>query len=107
MSHYARFMTQTKEAPGWVSQFRELVMDLDAMLHDLCGKDPAVAPALDPDSYVESQALAKALRKAGSDGLVYRSLRDATGQCLDRYRHQLSSSRGLCIRQRRSRPACE
>ena len=81
MSHYARFMMQTKEAPGWVSQFRELVMDLDAMLHDLCVKDPAVAPVLDPDSYVESQALAKALRTAGSDGLVYPSLRDATGQC--------------------------
>jgi RES domain len=81
MSHYARFMMKTKEAPGWVSQFRELVMDVDAILHDLCGKDPAVAPALDPDSYVESQALAKALRKAGSDGLVYPSLRDATGQC--------------------------
>jgi RES domain len=81
MYHHARFMMRTKEAPGWASQFRELVMDLDAMLHDLCGNDPAVAPALDPDSYVESQALARALRTAGSDGLVYPSRRDAGGQC--------------------------
>jgi RES domain len=27
MYHYARFMIRTKEAPGWASQFRELVMD--------------------------------------------------------------------------------
>jgi RES domain len=81
MHHHARFMMRTKEAPGWVSQFRELVIDLDAMLHDLRGNNPAVAPALDPDSYVESQAFAKALRTAESDGLVYPSVRDAGGQC--------------------------
>ncbi len=75
MYHHARFIMRTKEAPGWVSQFRELVMDLDAKLHDLRGNDPAVSPALDPDSYVESQALAKALRAAESDGLVYPSVR--------------------------------
>jgi hypothetical protein len=46
----SRFMMRTKEAPGWASQFRELVMDLDAMLHDLRGNEPAVALALDPDS---------------------------------------------------------
>jgi hypothetical protein len=81
MYHYARFMMRTKEAPGWASQFRELVMDLGAILHDLRGNDPAVSPALDPNSYVESQALGKALRAAKSDGLVYPSVRDAGGQC--------------------------
>jgi RES domain len=81
MYHHARFMMRTKEAPGWTSQFRELVISLDAMLHDLRGNDPALSPALDPDSYVESQVLAKALRAAGSDGLVYPSVRDAGGQC--------------------------
>jgi RES domain len=50
-------------------------------LHDLRGNDPAVSPALDPNSYVESQALGKALRAAKSDGLVYPSVRDAGGQC--------------------------
>jgi hypothetical protein len=78
----SRFMMRTKEAPGWASQCRELVMDLDAMLHDLRGNEPAVALALDPDSYVESQALAKALRTAGSNGLIYPSVRDAGGQCV-------------------------
>jgi RES domain len=81
MYHHARFMIRTKEAPGWASQFRELVMDLSAMLHDLRGNDPAVSPALDPNSYLESQALGKALRAAESDGLVYPSVRDVGGQC--------------------------
>jgi len=81
MHHHARFMARTKEAPGWTSQFRELAMDLDATLHDLRGGDPIVAPALDPHSYVESQALADALHAAGSDGVVYPSQRDPGGQC--------------------------
>jgi hypothetical protein len=79
--HHARFMMQTREAPGWTSQFREIIMELDATLHDLRRDDSAVAPALDPDSYVESQALARALRTAGSDGLVYPSVRDHGGRC--------------------------
>jgi hypothetical protein len=81
MYHHARFMLRTKETPGWAAQFRELVMDLGATLHDLRGNKPAMAGALDPDSYVESQALAQALRAAGSNGLVYPSVRDPGGQC--------------------------
>jgi len=81
MHHHARFMARTGEAPGWISQFRELLLDLDAILHDLRGGVPAFAAALDPNSYVESQALARALRAAGSEGLVYPSQRDAGGQC--------------------------
>jgi RES domain len=81
MHHHARFMARTGEAPGWTSQFRELVIDLDAILHDLRGDAPAFAAALDPDSYVASQALARALRAAGSEGLVYPSQRDPRGQC--------------------------
>jgi hypothetical protein len=81
MHHHARFMARTKQAPGWTSQFRELVLDLDATLHDLRGGDPAMAPALDSDGYSASQTLARALRAAGSDGLVYPSRRDLGGQC--------------------------
>ena len=81
MHHHARFMAQTHEAPGWTSQFRELVMDLDATLHDLRGDNLDLAPLLDRNSYLESQAFAAVLRASGSDGIVYPGVRDPDGQC--------------------------
>jgi len=81
MRHHARFMARTNEPAGWTPRFRELILDLDATLHDLRGGDPTVAPALDPDSYSQSQALGAALRAAGSDGVVYPSQRHPGGQC--------------------------
>jgi hypothetical protein len=82
MHHHACFMARTHEAPGWTSQFRELVLDVDASVHDLRGAESALARVLDPDDYRESQALAAGLRAAGSDGVVYPSQRDAGGQCI-------------------------
>lgn len=81
MHHHARFMARTNESPGWTSQFRELVMELDAVLHDLRGGDPALALALDPDDYGPAQALGRALRAGGSDGVAYPSVRDRGGEC--------------------------
>jgi RES domain-containing protein len=82
MHHHALFMARTAEPPGWTSQFRELVLDIATNLHDLRGGAPALAPALDPDNYDEAQALAASLRASGSDGLVYPSQRDPSGQCV-------------------------
>ncbi|WP_439576997.1 RES family NAD+ phosphorylase [Elioraea sp.] len=81
MHHHARFMARTHEPPGWTSQFRELVLELDAGLHDLRGGDAGVAPALDPDDYGPAQALGRALRTGGSDGVVYPSVREPGGEC--------------------------
>jgi len=36
----------------------------------------------DPDSYTASRALALALRTEGSDGIVYRSVRNPGGECV-------------------------
>lgn len=81
MHHHGRFMARTNEAPGWTSQFRELVMEVEAPLHDLRGGDPAWQPALDPDSYAEAQELGGGLRAAASEGIVYPSVRDPGGHC--------------------------
>lgn len=78
--HHARFMTRTKETPGWTSQFREIVMSVDAHLHDL--RTLAGDPALDPDGYTASQALARHLRESGSDGIAYPSIRHPSGECV-------------------------
>lgn len=78
--HHARFMACTAEAPGWTSQFREIVLSVGADLHDM--RDSAADKrALDPDSYAASQGLAATLRAAGSDGIVYPSIRHRGGQC--------------------------
>ena len=77
--HHARFMARTAESPGWTSQFREIVLSVSADLHDL--RRAAGHPALAGDSYAASQALAKTLRSAGSDGVVYPSTRHAGGEC--------------------------
>lgn len=80
--HHARFMARTAEAPGWTSQFREIILSVDAELHDLRGLDQAPHPALDPDNYGASQILAATLRSGGGDGLVYPSIRHPGGTCV-------------------------
>ena len=79
--HHCRFMGRTAEAPGWTSQFREIILDVDATLHDL-RRAASTREALDPDSYEIPQRLARALRSDDVDGLVYPSVRHATGECV-------------------------
>ena len=81
MHHHARFMARTAEAPGWTSQFREIVLDIEGVLHDLRGGDRTFAPLLDPDDYARSQAFAREIRQARSEGIVYPSVRCAGGEC--------------------------
>nr|WP_226561634.1 RES family NAD+ phosphorylase [Salipiger thiooxidans] len=76
--HHARFMAATAEEPGWTSQFRELILDVDADLHDLRPIEPP--DLLDPDDYGPAQAFGSALRAAGGDGIVYPSVR-GDGEC--------------------------
>jgi RES domain-containing protein len=80
MHHHALFMVATGQKPGWTSQFREIVLDVDARLHDLRGLsgDNAV---LAPDDYRAGQALGASLRALGSDGVVYPSVRHPGGAC--------------------------
>lgn len=79
--HHARFMARTAEAPGWTSQFREIILDVNAELYDLRGAT-AQRGFLNPDDYEASQLWARALRSDDVDGLVYPSVRHATGECV-------------------------
>lgn len=80
--HHGRFLARTREPAGWTSQFREIGLAVSARLHDLRGGEPAYAAFLAPDDYTESQRLGAALRAAGSDGLVYPSVRCPGGSCV-------------------------
>ncbi|MBB4660272.1 hypothetical protein GGQ59_002822 [Parvularcula dongshanensis] len=78
--HHEQFMRRTEEAPGWTSQFRELVGSLEANLHDLRGS--GFKDCLEPDDYGVAQGLARRLRAEGSDGLVYPSVRYPDGEAV-------------------------
>ena len=54
--HHARFMAHTAQPAGWTSQFRELIVSVDARLHDVRGLGAEADVLLDPDSYAAPQA---------------------------------------------------
>lgn len=78
--HHARFMAATQEPEGWTAQFREIVMTVEADLHDIRGENRDYSSVLQPDDYAASQQLAASLRAQGSDGIVYPSVR-GSGDC--------------------------
>lgn len=77
--HHEAFMRRTDE-PAGDSQFRELTAHISGRLHDL--RAPGYESCLDPDSYAASQALAEGLHKAGSDGIIYQSVRWLPGEAV-------------------------
>lgn len=91
MHHHARFMAATKQRPGWASQFREYLLTVRATLSDLRGSSTAGA-VMDPDSYAVSQTVGAALRSAGSDGIVYPSVRWPAGACAALFHPDLASA---------------
>lgn len=90
--HHGLFMARTREAPGWTSQFREIVLTVSADLHDLRAASGDLAAALDPGSYTDSQTNAANLRREGSDGIVYQSVRHPSGQCAALFYPDLASN---------------
>ncbi len=89
--HHARFMADTQQPAGWTSQFREILLDVHGDLHDLRGGNPAYSKALDSVEYNESQALGERLHASASEGLVYPSVRNPTGECVGLYYPDLAS----------------
>ena len=76
--HHGRAMAASAEEPGWTSQFRVLVNMLDLDLHDLREREDCHRP----NDYAPSQALGRQLRDGGSNGVLYRSVRCADGECV-------------------------
>ncbi|MGI9523177.1 MAG: RES family NAD+ phosphorylase [Hyphomicrobiaceae bacterium] len=80
--HMGRFYKSSKTEPGWISEVRQLVGSIDALLVDL--RTPGHEGLLDPDvaSYPVPQAFAKKQKSANQDGIVYPSLRHSGGECI-------------------------
>ncbi|MEX2482770.1 MAG: RES family NAD+ phosphorylase [Gammaproteobacteria bacterium] len=85
--HRERFLAMTDEPPLEIDM-RAYASDINADLHDVRGAHKAMPEIYDPDPsrYGPAQALASRLRGAGSNGIVYDSVRDPGGQCLAIFR---------------------
>jgi RES domain-containing protein len=70
-------------------QLRLFHADFSAAFHDVRPSSRAFAPLYRPDDYSPSQALARELLDAGSNGVVYRSVRHDGGECLACFRPPL------------------
>jgi hypothetical protein len=79
--HHGRFLRATLEGPMQLPM-RLYGVRIDARLHDLRGESPANQALHDPVDYRPAQAAGRALREAGSNGVVYRSVRREGGQCV-------------------------
>jgi hypothetical protein len=83
--HLGRFYAATADPPH-SEAMRVLIGGIDAPFHDLRGSAPGWARYLDPVDYTASRALGRRLRAAGSNGIVYPSVRRAGGQCVGAFR---------------------
>lgn len=86
--HRELFFRATHERPMELDM-RSYLSDVAASFHDIRGRRDRMPDIYDPDSYVASQKLARALKLAGSNGIIFDSVRHAGGQCLAIYRPRL------------------
>jgi hypothetical protein len=70
-------------------QMRLYLADFHAPFHDVRPEGPENVPLHDPEDYAASQAFARELLAAGSNGVVYRSVRRAGGECIACFRPAL------------------
>jgi RES domain len=68
--------------------YDDYLADFSGQFHDIRNASK-FADALDPESYVASQALAERLLEAGSSGIVYTSVRHLRGTCVACFRPPL------------------
>ncbi len=70
-------------------QMRLYLADFKASFHDVRPHIPENEPLHNPLDYTASQTLARDLLRAGSNGIIYRSVRYAGGECIACFRPRL------------------
>jgi hypothetical protein len=70
-------------------EMRVYLADFRARFHDLRPQRRAWADCYDPDDYAAGQSVGRRLLEAGSNGIVYRSVRHSGGECLACFRPAL------------------
>jgi hypothetical protein len=97
--HRERFMRATAQAHLELDM-RVYLVDLDGELHDLRGQKTVRSLVYHDHNYAAGQHLARTLRKEGSNGIAYDSVRHDGGECAALFRPPLLSNcrqeRHLC-----------
>jgi len=70
-------------------QMRLYLADFNAVFHDVRPNTSGNRPLHDPNSYAASQAFARELLESGSNGILYRCVRRAGGECIACFRPAL------------------
>lgn len=94
--HRTSFLKATDE-PAQELDMRVYSVDLAGTLHDIRALRDEHQDLYQPEIYTASQALARDLREAGSDGIVYASVRHEGGECAVVFRPRLLSN---CLQER-------
>lgn len=94
--HNEKFMRATNEPPMGIDM-RVLVAKVTAKLHDLTGEAFQGTAIYDTKSYQASQNLARRLKAANSDGVLFLSVRHPGGQNLGIFRPNALES---CVQER-------
>lgn len=81
--HRERFLSATHEADTELTM-RQYINRVALELHDI--REGDYERCHNPDSYEISQGFARELRHSGSNGIVYRSVRDPAGECVAAFR---------------------
>src|ERR1700737_269129 len=86
--HREIFLRATRQGPLELDM-RSYLADVAARFHDIRGMRARMSDIYDPDSYISSQVLGRQLKRNGSNGTVYDSVRHPGGECLAIYRPRL------------------
>jgi len=86
--HREQFLRATREGPMELDM-RSYLCDVTATFHDIRGKRGQMPDIYDAGSYAASQPFGRALKRSGSNGIVYDSVRHPGGECLAIYRPRL------------------
>jgi hypothetical protein len=87
--HHTRRLSHSAAGYYQTIQMRELRAEVDASFHDLRGKQEELRALYSPVSYAESQPFGATLRRSGSNGICYNSVRRQGGVCLAVFRPRL------------------
>lgn len=86
--HSEIFLRATNEAPT-EQEKRCYVADVSCDLHDIRARRRDIPEIYDPVSYNASQKLGRELRRAGSNGIAFESVRRTGGECVAVFRPRL------------------